>query len=214
MIEATVWFSSRTLHAFLRLDRLVQAVGPAPSRHRAAGELIDDDDLALAHDVLDVALVQRMRAQRRVQVMHQADVGRVVQALALAQQPDLGHHLFDFLVAVLGERRLLGLLVDRVVARPVLVLLAREARNQRIDLDVELRALFRGPGDDQRRARLVDQDRVDLVDDGERELALHAVLEPEREVVAQIIEAEFVVRAVGDVAGVGRALFLLATGRS
>ena len=76
-------------HAFLGLDRLVQAVGPAPARHGAAGELVDDDDLAAAHDVLDVALVERVRAQRGVQVMHQADVGRVVQALALAQQPRL-----------------------------------------------------------------------------------------------------------------------------
>ena len=87
------------LHAFLRLDRLMQAVRPAASRHGAAGELIDDDDLALAHDVLDVALVQRMRAQRRVQVMHQADVGGIVQALALAQQADLRHQLLDLLHA-------------------------------------------------------------------------------------------------------------------
>ena len=86
-------------HAFLRLDRLVQAVGPAPARHGAAGELIDDDHLAAAHDVLDVALVERVRAQRRVEVMHQADVGRVVEALALAQQARLQHQLLDVLVA-------------------------------------------------------------------------------------------------------------------
>jgi hypothetical protein len=35
------------LHAFLGLDRLVQAVGPAPARHQAAGELVDDDDFAV-----------------------------------------------------------------------------------------------------------------------------------------------------------------------
>ncbi len=81
------------LDALLGLDRLMQAVGPAPSLHGAAGELIDDDDLALAHDVLDIALVQRMRAQRRVQVMHEADIGGVVQALAVAQQADLRHQL-------------------------------------------------------------------------------------------------------------------------
>ena len=37
--------------------------------------------------------------------------------------------------------------------------------------------LLRRPGDDQRRARLVDQDVVDLVDDGEVELALDVLLE-------------------------------------
>ena len=52
------------LDAFLRLDRLVQAVGPAPARHQAAGELVDDDDLAVLHDVVDVALEERVRAQR------------------------------------------------------------------------------------------------------------------------------------------------------
>ena len=72
MIEASVWFSLWIVHAFLRLDRLVQAVGPAPARHQAAGELVDDDDLAVLHDVVLVAVVQRVRAQRRVQVMHQA----------------------------------------------------------------------------------------------------------------------------------------------
>jgi hypothetical protein len=60
----------------------VQAVGPAPARHRAAGKLVDDDHFAVAHDVLDVAVVQGVRAQRRVQVMHQADVRGVVQAFA------------------------------------------------------------------------------------------------------------------------------------
>ncbi len=46
------------LDALLGLDRLMQAVGPAPPLHGAAGELIDDDHFALAHDVLDIALVQ------------------------------------------------------------------------------------------------------------------------------------------------------------
>ena len=69
-------------HAFLRLDRLMQAVGPAASGHQPAGELVDDDDLAVLHDVVLVAVEQRMRAQRRVQVVHQRDVVRVVQARA------------------------------------------------------------------------------------------------------------------------------------
>ncbi len=34
-------------HPLLGLHRLVQAVRPAPARHQAAGELVDDDDLAV-----------------------------------------------------------------------------------------------------------------------------------------------------------------------
>ena len=196
------------LDPLLGLDRLMQAVGPAPARHGAAGELIDDDHFALAHDVLHIALVERMRAQRRIQVMHQADVGGVVQALAFAQQADLRHQFFDLLMSVLGERRLLGLLVHRVIAGTVLGFLPHQPRDQRIDLDVKLGAFLRGPGNDQRRARLVDQDRVDFIDDGEGQFALYAILEPKRQIVAQVIETEFVVGAVGHVAGIGRALFV------
>jgi len=45
-----------------------------------------------------------------------------------------------------------------------------------------------------------DQDRVDFVDDGEEMGTLDHVLEPVLHVVAQIVEAVFVVGAVGDVA--------------
>jgi len=57
-------------------------------------------------------------------------------------------------------------------------------------------------GDDQRRAAFVDQDGVDLVDDGEVEVALDHLLQAVLHVVAQVVEAELVVGAVGDVAGV------------
>ena len=40
------------------------------------------------------------------------------------------------------------------------------------------------------------------------EPALHAIVQVEREVVAQVVEAEFVVRAVGDVAAIRGALFV------
>ncbi len=102
--------------AFLRLDGLVQAVGPAPAGHGAPGELVDDDHVVAAHDVLDVLVVQRVRAQRRVQVMHQADARRVVEAVALAQQPGFLHQLLGLLEAGLGQVHLARLLVGEEVA--------------------------------------------------------------------------------------------------
>ena len=149
-----------------------------------------------------------MRAERRVQVMHQADVAGVVEAFALAQQPCSGEQLLDVFVPGVGQVHLLALLVRPVVALALLLLLPLEPGNELVDLDVELGALLGRARDDQRRARLVDQDRIDLVDDRVLEPALHAVLEPEREVVAQIVEAELVVGAVGDVGAVGRALLV------
>ena len=78
-----------------------------------------------------------------------------------------------------------------------------QPRDDAIDLVVQVGRLLGGPGDDQRRPRLVDEDAVDLVDDREVVPALHVVRELELHVVAQVVEAELVVRAVGDVGGVG-----------
>ena len=195
-------------HAFLRFHCLVQTVRPAPAHHRTTGELIDDDHFAVANDVLDVAVIERVRAQRRVQVMHDADVRSVVQALARLQQPRLGDQLLGVLVAQVGQMHLARLLVRPVVAFAFLALLPLQARRELIDAHVQLGALLRRAGDDQRRARFVDQDRVHLVDDRVGEAALRTVGEPEREIVAQVVEAEFVVGAVGDVAGIRRALLV------
>ncbi len=82
-------------------------------------------------------------------------------------------------------------------------------RHHDVDLAVEVGTVLGGAGDDQRCARLVDQDAVDLVDDGEAELPLDHVLQPVLHVVAQVVEAEFVVGAVGDVGGVGLAALVV-----
>ena len=97
------------LDAFLGFDRLVQAVGPAAARHQAAGELVDDDDFAVFDHVLDVALVERVRLDRCLDVVVQVPVLRIVD-VADAQQ------LLDFVPAFLGDRDAPVLLVDDVVA--------------------------------------------------------------------------------------------------
>ena len=84
------------------------------------------------------------------------------------------------------------------------------------ELVVELGRVGGPARDDERRARLVDEDRVDLVDDRvEVRLdqlgsmaALHLLFAADDHVVAQVVEAELVVRAVGDVAVVLRALLV------
>ena len=64
--------------------------------------------------------------------------------------------------------------------------------------------------DDQRSTCLVDEDGVDLVDDGVVERPLRHIIQRRLHIVAQIVEAELVVGAVGDVRPVG----LLALGRA
>ncbi len=112
--------------------------------------------------------------------------------------------------ALLGQDRGARLLVHEIVAGrelvAVLVLLLgafREVRDDAVTAVVDVGVLFRGARDDERRAGLVDEDRVDLVDDRVDVAPLDHALELELHVVAQVVEAELVVRPVGDVAGVG-----------
>ena len=69
----------------LGLERLVQAFRIAPARHHAAGELVDDDDLAVAHDVVLVAREQLVGAQRLIDVVDDGDVLDVVERIRLEQ---------------------------------------------------------------------------------------------------------------------------------
>ena len=89
------------------------------------------------------------------------------------------------------------------------------------NFDVQVGGLLGRAGDDQRRTRLVDEDVVDLVDDREEVVRRAAVLglrtatvldlllERRRHVVAQVVEAELRVGAVGHVGRVGELLLLV-----
>ena len=54
------------LHLLLGLHRLVQPVGPAAAGHDAAGELVDDQHLAVLHQVVHFLLVQGVGLQQLV----------------------------------------------------------------------------------------------------------------------------------------------------
>ena len=193
--------------ALLRLDRLVQALRPAAAFHDPAGELVDDLDLAVLDDVVDVALEERLRLQRLVQVVGELPVARVVEVV----DPD---RALDRLDRALHRRDRLVLLVVLEVGAGLLgralrlAGLGREAVERLGDareVVVDLRGGLGLAGDDQRRARLVDQDRVDLVHDREVVAALDDAVERDGHVVAQVVEAELGVGAVDDVGRVGLA---------
>ena len=95
-------------HALLGLDRLVQALRPAAAVEDAAGELVDDLDLAVDHRVVDVALVERLGLQRLQQVVDQRAVLGLVEVVDAEELLGLGD-------AALGDRDVLVLLVELVV---------------------------------------------------------------------------------------------------
>src|ERR1700693_6240005 len=84
-----------------------------------------------------------------------------------------------------------------------------QLRNNLVDLGVLVGGLFRRAGNNQRRARLVDKDGIHFVDDGEVMTALNAIGEVIFHVVAKIVEAKFVIRAVGNVRVIGSTALLV-----
>ena len=183
------------LHAFLGLDGLVQTIRPAAPVHKASGELIDDDHLAVLNDVLLVEVIEGMRLESGVDEAREAEVFRVVQVLD-------ANRLFNLRSAFVRERDALVLDVDDVVY------LLLEPGHDAGEGAVDLLGLLGRAADDERRARLVDQDRVDLVDNGirmRRVFALHRLRQVLDHVVAQVVEAELVIGAVRDIGAISLA---------
>src|SRR5690606_28547252 len=74
---------------------------------------------------------------------------------------------------------------------------ARHQRRHGVHAHVQFGVVLGLARNDERRAGLVDQDRIDLVDNGIGKPALTAVFGAVFHVVAQVIEAVFIVGAVG-----------------
>ena len=174
---------------------------------------VDQQYLTVFNDVFNVAMEQLVGAQCSVHVGQQAQVVRRVQAFAFGEQADLGQHVFNELVTGFVQLNLAGLFIDGEMASLgdfafhfLDVLL--KARDQLVDFNVQLGAVFSLTGDDQRSTGFIDKDGVDFVDYGEIKLALEFFFHAESHVVTQVIETELVVGAVSDIGSIGFALFL------
>jgi hypothetical protein len=195
--ERLILFFDR--YAFFGLNGLVQPVAPLPTFHESTRKLVDDDDpIVIGSHVIDVELVEVVRLERVVDQVRPLQVASRVEALDPGELLRLAHAILG---EVSGVLLLLNLEVDAFLKLP---------RNL-VGLYILGHVVARGAGDDQRRPCLVDQDVVHLVDDGKVEHALRLlialgepIVPPRRRahVVAQVVEAEFVVRAVRDIARV------------
>jgi hypothetical protein len=177
--------------ALLGLDGLVQSFGVAAALEDAPGELVDDLHLAVVDEVVDVALIELLGSQPDVEVMDEIDVGVVVHVVDAEDLLDPRHPVF-------GGHHLAFGLVDLVV------LVTAEPFHDPGEVPVPLGGVGDPAADDEGRTGLVDEDGVDLVHDGVGMAALHQVGRLHGHVVPQVVEPELVVRAVGDVGGVGR----------
>ena len=188
------------LHPFLGLDRLVQAVAPLPALHFAAGELIDDDDRVVLDDVLHVALVEVMGLERVVDQVRPLHVAGRVEALDAGQPLRLAH-------AFVGQVDRVVLLVDLEVHRPSSAA-GRCGRPWRTCAGLSCAGPEMISGVRASSIRMLSTSSMIAKCSVPLRLLQVlgiAVVAAGRgpHVVAQIVEAEFVVRAVGDVAVVG-----------
>ena len=156
------------LYALLGFNRLVQTIRQAPSCHHTAREFIDQHNLTVAHDVILVLGEQLVGAQALVYVMDNGGTFRIVEGLVFLEMTGHLQQTLQGLVALIGKGHVPGFLVDRVM-------LIVQLGDDFIDCDIELGPVLCGPGDDQRRAGLVNQDRVHLVDNREVMVALRHI---------------------------------------
>lgn len=106
-------------------------------------------------------------------------------------------------VTCFAQDDLMCLFVDPIVAFAFFCLLTDEVGRNGVHDLVELDVVVCLTGDNQRGARFVNQDGVHFIDNGKIQFALHFVVLVGYHIVAQVVEAEFVVRAVGNVGSVG-----------
>ena len=198
-------------HALFGLDGLMQSLGVTTALHDAAGELIDDLDLAVGHHVLLVAVEHVLGFERLLQMVDEG-AGQIAVDIFDAEA------LLDLLQALLGGGDgVLGLVhdevtggLDRLAGKHVEIglLALSEAADGAGEVLVGAGALGAGTGDDEGRARLIDQDGVNLVDDGECVAALNALTGAQNHVVTQVVETELGVGAVCDIGIVSAALLI------
>ena len=175
------------LHPFLGLDGLVHTLGIAAPRQCAAGVLVNDHDLAVDHHVVLVLLEQFLGLDGVVQKADQRRVGRLVEIVDAQVVLDL----FDpGLQHTDGALLLVHLVVGVAFQRAHHL---RELGVPAVHIPGSL------PGNDQRGTGLVDEDRVDFVDDHEVVVALDQFLFAPRHVVTQVVETELVVRPIRDI---------------
>ncbi len=133
-----------------------------------------------------------MRAQGLINMVDHVHVGGIVEVPQVQQALAFRHALF-------GERGGAHLLIEGVID------FLDQFGDDLIHAVILVGGFLGGAGNDQRGARFVDEDGVDFVNHAKVVAALDAILQIVLHVVAEVVEAELVVGAEGDVGGISRA---------
>ena len=185
----------------------MQSLGPAPAVHGAAGKLVNNNDFVVAHNIVYVFFKQNQCAQGGVKIVHQIDIAGAVQRIIFVQYAFFNQDLFDFLVTLLGNMHGAIFFIHRVIAflRFFLGGLTTlfELFHNILETLMQVGAFADGAGNNQWCTGLVDQNRVNLVDNGKELATLDLFLGGKGHIVAQVIKTEFVIGAIGNVGCIG-----------
>ena len=199
------------LDAFLCLDRLVQTVGVPTSGHQTSRKGIDDHDALVIDNIVHIAHHASVRADCLIDMVGDGrifGVGEVCQPekrfrpLRAPRRQNGAVRLF--IHDVIGVNVVLALLVVQLLDD-----VFAERADKGVGAVVQLGRFLPGAGNNQRRSRLVNQDGVYLVHDGKGVSALNHALLIHHHIVAEVVEAEFIVGTVGNIRRVSRALFVV-----
>ena len=181
---------------FFCFQSLMQPVGKTPPFHHAAGKFINDNHLTrltgTANNIITVFLEQNMGAQRIGDVMHKRDILNVVNRGVFFQKAVFNKQFFHMLIAVIRQIDGFGFLVQFVIV-------FAQLRNQFINADIEVGAVFQRPGNNQRGARLVNENAVHLINNGKAVAALAHIGARIFHIVAQIIKTQLIIGGIGNV---------------
>ena len=187
----------------------MQSFVVAAAVHQTSGEFIDDDDLSVLDHIVDLVFHAAVCLDRLIDMVLDRDVIGIGEVFDIEELLRLFH-------AHLGEGGGIGFFIDDIVDAVLLI----KALEILLRVDLSEYVLFHGAGKliraliqvgrlialagyDQRGTRLIDEDGVDLVHDRKVMLALNLVFLVDDHVIAQVVKAQFIVGAVGDVGGVG-----------
>ena len=197
------------LRAHIRQDivlRVVRARGEeidaAVGQVNRVELLVNDKQQLVVYDVHVLALFLQVEILGLLQKRLHARLAEELDERLVLRQPTVGlQQQLAALLFVLGRRRArqqpLGFGQHLRYLGPLRVVYLLYLRLELFE--ILILALERGARNNQRRPRVVNQNRIDLIHNRIVVLALHELFRVAAHIVAQVVEAEFVVRTVGNI---------------
>ena len=192
-------------YALLGFNRLMQTVVVAASEHQTAGEFVDYDNLAVFYNIVNIPFHNAVGFYSLIYMVEQSHIVRVVDIFNIEV-------FFRLFRTAGGDGGSFCLFVNDIVRVDgigfllfVLLLHAHggKSANKAVGFLIEVGGFVPSAGDNERGSGFIYEDGVHLVHYGVVKAPLNKVLFISYHVVPQVVKAELVVRAVGDVAGVG-----------